>query len=193
MQLSRILLTTITIFINSSSATAPTLLPSTNVSNACCPDRIANAIAAGVDPYGPIPEDYTHRVGDGYHTTAGTNASLWVLAQLDMIGRPAQQKRTTEGFYLPSGIGLGWFAGPGCSGDGTWFDNVLYDVQYDGAPELYNVVGMGSRNLLANEQLDFSRNTIDGCDTYLYSAGYETPAGQCWDSQPLNCFRLWYH
>ncbi|MCJ1377615.1 hypothetical protein MMC17_000710 [Xylographa soralifera] len=193
MKLSRFLLAAITIFVNASSATVTTPLPSANVSSACIPDQIANAIAAGIDPYGPIPEDYTHRVGEGYHTTAGSNASLWVLAQLDMVGLSVQQKRTTEGFMLPSGIGLGWFVGPGCSGDGTWFDNVLYDVQYDGAPQIYNVVGMSYRSLLANEQLDFSRSTVDACDTYLYSAGYETPAGQCWDSQPFSCFRLWYH
>ncbi|MCJ1290507.1 hypothetical protein MMC34_002046 [Xylographa carneopallida] len=100
MQLSRILLTAITMSIKSSSATASILLLSTNTAPACCPDRIANALAAGVDPYGPIPKDYTYRVGDGYHTTAGSNASLWVLAQLDMVGRPVQQRRTSDGFMV---------------------------------------------------------------------------------------------
>ena len=101
MQLLRILLTTITIFVNLSLATASTRLPFANLTNPpCCPDRIANALVAGVDPYGPIPEDYGYRVRQGYHFAAGSNASLWVLAQLDMVGRPVQQKRATEGYQV---------------------------------------------------------------------------------------------
>lgn len=61
-------------FLNS---TALPSLPST-------PESHQRAAAAGIDIYGEIPEDYTHKNGSAYHFAEGSNASTWARAQLDI-------------------------------------------------------------------------------------------------------------
>ena len=57
------------------------------------PESHLNATRAGIDIYGPIPNDYTHQEGSVYSFEAGSNASIWVRAQLDITAYPNLDKR----------------------------------------------------------------------------------------------------
>ena len=57
------------------------------------PESHLNAARAGIDIYGPIPADYTHQEGSMYRFEAGSNASIWVRAQLDITARPNLHER----------------------------------------------------------------------------------------------------
>lgn len=48
------------------------------------PESHQKAAAAGIDIYGAIPEDYTHKNGSIYHFEEGSNASTWARAQIDI-------------------------------------------------------------------------------------------------------------
>ena len=76
-----------------------------------------------------------------------------------------------------------------CGGSGVWIYDVTYGDDNWGAYEFYSV-GI-DRTLFPYEQLDFSiAGGSSFCDTYVYSAGWQSPAG-CWSSQAISCFRLW--
>lgn len=146
----------------------------------------------GIDVSGPIPGDAQPTDG-GYTFAAGSDASVWVLAQIALPTSPDIEKRQL------ANIGIGMFYGQWCLGGGLWVDNVSY-----GDPFYYNnvpfaSVGISYRGLAAGEHLDFSKelNTKGSsgppnlCGIYVYSAGAFTPVG-CFNSQPINCFRLWH-
>ncbi|KAF8427696.1 hypothetical protein EV426DRAFT_558636 [Tirmania nivea] len=149
-------------------------------------DIFAKCKDAGVDPYGKIPEDWReyNKTTNIYFFDAGSKAALWAAAQV-YTDEHKHEKR--QG---PANIGIGMWAQDGCSGAGVWVDNVNYNVNYYSTTNLYSVL-IKYRGLRSNEHLDFSRlSGSDWCGQYLYSAGQNTPAG-CFNSQLINCFRLW--
>jgi hypothetical protein len=81
------------------------------------------------------------------------------------------------------------------NGNGYWVNNVAYDGNYwpNTWPQEYISVGISYRGLIDGvEQLDFSQLGGDQneCGVYRYSA-QKVPEPQCWNSQPVTCFRLW--
>ena len=84
-----------------SSVAAPTTLStSLTISRATSrepsiPESVLNATAAGIDVHGPIPEDYTRKEGAIYHFAAGSNASTWARAQLDLESYSKLHKRVS--------------------------------------------------------------------------------------------------
>lgn len=56
---------------------------------------VEHAKAAGIDPYGPIPDDYTTEVNGTYHIQPGTKAAKWVLAQIAKppVGGPVEKRQ----------------------------------------------------------------------------------------------------
>jgi hypothetical protein len=49
------------------------------------------AAAAGIDIDGEIPSDYLHKNGSAYHFAPGSNASIWVRAQIDKPWAPPNE------------------------------------------------------------------------------------------------------
>ncbi|KAI9745374.1 MAG: hypothetical protein M1835_002601 [Candelina submexicana] len=47
--------------------------------------------AAGIDPYKPIPTDYTSHENGAYHFKAGSKASKWAQAQLEIQKAPEHE------------------------------------------------------------------------------------------------------
>lgn len=158
---------------------APALTPSAEYPAgglAVCADR-------GIDASGPIPSDAVPIEG-GYTFAADSDASYWAQAQIELAGSSDLQKREY------ANIGIGMFAQNGCGGQGSWFDNVQYDVSHISNVNLFSV-GISYRGLRDNEHLDFSRwNGNDLCGAYLFSAGFLTNVG-CFSTQAINCFKLW--
>lgn len=147
---------------------------------------LAIAEQRGIDVNGPIPSD-AQSIEGGYTFEADSDASVWVLAQLTPSSSSAGIERRQQ-----ANIGIGMFAGSNCLGEGSWIDNVSY-----GSSTSRNVqfasVGISYRGLQAGEHLDFSKATSSNnnlCGTYVYSAAPFTGIG-CFNSQPINCFRLW--
>ncbi|KAL0631152.1 hypothetical protein Q9L58_009995 [Maublancomyces gigas] len=137
----------------------------------------------GIDVRGPIPSDAKPTEG-GFTFEADSDAAHWARAQIALASSPDLEKRAY------ANIGIGMFAQNLCNGQGAWFDNVQYDVQHVDHVNFYSV-GISYRGLRNNEHLDFSRlSGSDWCGTYLYSAGFQTGVG-CFNSQTINCFRLW--
>lgn len=150
---------------------------------------LSYADSLGVDLAGPIPDDFTsYNATEGkYEFTADSKAAAWVRAQFALADAPEAEKvrRQTWG-----NIGIGMFTQDWCGGNGAWFDNVQYGVHHYNNMNYFSV-GISYRGLRANEHLDFSRrNGNDWCGTYVYSAAPYTSTG-CWNSQLINCFRLW--
>ncbi|KOS22319.1 hypothetical protein ESCO_001602 [Escovopsis weberi] len=162
--------------------------PSTSLSST---SSIADAEAHGVDVFGPIPADAVKTPEGHYTAEEGTQAWRWIRAQID-IPNGAHPDDKVEKRQGAANIGIGMFAKDSCTGQAAWFDDVTYNVNSYATINMYSV-GISYRGLRSNEQLDFSRlNGNDWCGTYLYSAGQNTPVG-CFNSQAINCFRLWLH
>ena len=151
-------------------------------------ESIANATALGVDVYGPIPDDAVVQDDGHYTAEVGSKAWAWIRAQIDL---PRDETNDVEKRQSWANIGIGMFAQDWCTGQASWFDNVQYDVAHVDSVNMFSV-GISYRGLRSNEHLDFSRRSSNGdlCGTYLYSAAPFTPAG-CFNSQLINCFRLW--
>lgn len=66
---------------------------STTLSIASPPQSHIRAAAAGIDIYGEIPNDYVHKDGSACFVLEGSNASIWVHAQLDIPPVQGPQKR----------------------------------------------------------------------------------------------------
>lgn len=107
MQYSHILLAAGTLLI-SLCASAPTV-PSGRISFinntalpivSTIPESHQKAAAAGIDIYGPIPDDYTHNNGSTYHFLEGSNAAKWARAQLDIKPEEIPQKRWVRGTII---------------------------------------------------------------------------------------------
>lgn len=138
----------------------------------------------GIDVRGPITAD-AQPIEGGFTFEADSDASHWARCQIALATSPDLEKREY------ANIGIGMFAKDLCNGQGAWFDDVQYNVQSYATLNLYSV-GISFRGLRNNEHLDFSRlSGTDWCATYLYSAGYMTGVG-CFNSQAINCFRLWH-
>lgn len=145
-------------------------------------DALAICAKRGIDVSGPIPGDSTAIEG-GFTFTADSDASHWVRAQFALA--PEQLSKR----YHYANVGVGMFAQNGCTGDGAWFNNVIYGNQNVGGRD-YKSVGISYRALRSDEQLDFSsKSGADQCAVYRYSAGKRTPVG-CFNSQVINCLRL---
>jgi hypothetical protein len=77
----------------------------THLTNTSIPASHLAAAAAGIDIYGEIPFDYLHKNGSTYHFAPGTNASIWVRAQIDKPLSPpdsTHSKRQVSLLPLPS-------------------------------------------------------------------------------------------
>lgn len=130
-------------------------------------DILTKCKDAGIDVYGPIPKDYDSYdpKSKGYHFNAGSKAALWAAAQA-YTNDSEHEKR--QG---PANIGIGMWAQDGCAGQGSWFDDVTYNVNSYATTNYYSVL-IKYRGLRSNEHLDFSRlSGNDWCGKYLYSAG----------------------
>lgn len=128
---------------------------------------LAKAKDAGIDVYGPIPDDYLDydKETGRYHFGPGSNASLWVDAQSFIDHDTALEKR--QGW---ANIGIGMWAQNNCGGEGYYFDNVQYNVHHYATVNLYSY-RINYRGIRSNEQLDFSRlNGGDWCGTYSFTA-----------------------
>lgn len=144
-------------------------------------DAHSVAKTRGIDIAGPIPSDATVVPG-GYSFEAGSDASVWVRAQL--ASSESVEKREL------AHIGIGMFTSFDCLGRGFWVENVEYGRQLAGIYNFYSV-GISYRGMGDGEHLDFSRfNGQNYCAVYAYSAGAYTGIG-CFNSQPINCFELW--
>lgn len=147
-------------------------------------DALAVCAQRGIDPHGSIPSDANMRSPGTYEFAADSDASHWARAQVALASSNELEKRQA------GNIGIGMWAQDNCSGQGVWVDNVNYNVNYYTATNLFSV-GISYRGLRNNEHLDFSKTKGgDFCGTYTYSAGFQTPVG-CFNSQLINCFRLW--
>jgi hypothetical protein len=177
------------------------------------------AAAAGIDIYGEIPSDYLHKNGSAYHFAPGSNASIWVRAQIDKPWSPPNSTLSERQVgsvshppfsssppsypinlltaslpqYAYSGLAIGVWGDYACQGYGTWIDNVEYIIDDYATPYAgFYSTAIAYRAMYSWEHLDYSTwNGISYCGDYLYSAGYETPPG-CWSSMQFYCFRLWY-
>jgi len=134
-------------------------------------EAIEYAKANGIDLAGPIPDDYTsYNEEEGrYDFEAGSQASAWARAQVAAVelNIPSFAKRANS----TSGVGIGMWQGPWCSGAGFYINEVLYNVAYVSTTPLYSV-GVSRRTLVPREQLDFSKLNGNGdyCGTYAYTA-----------------------
>ncbi|MCJ1246106.1 hypothetical protein MMC30_003311 [Trapelia coarctata] len=151
------------------------------------------AAAAGIDIYGPIPDDYIHKDGSAYHFAEGSNASIWVHAQFDISHKQRVEKRQTP-TTGPAHIGISLWTSPGITGLSFWIDDVVYNTPYYSIwPFDFLSVGIAYRSLDYDEQLDLSYGKGDErCGLYLYSPGVmPVQSWTQWDTQPVTCFRLW--
>ncbi|KAL0634306.1 hypothetical protein Q9L58_006772 [Maublancomyces gigas] len=153
------------------------------------PVTISNVLAIaeqrGIDVNGPIPSD-AQPIEGGYTFEDGSDAGIWVLAQLAPPSTTSLAKREL------ANIGIGMFAGSNCLGEGSWIDNVSYGSQTSRSVQFASV-GISYRGMREGEHLDFSKSTssnLNLCGTYVYSAAPFTGIG-CFNSQPINCFRFW--
>ncbi|WYZ38364.1 hypothetical protein EsH8_III_000278 [Colletotrichum jinshuiense] len=158
-------------------------------------ESIANATALDVDVYGSIPDDAVQSADGHYIAEPGTKAWAWIRAQIDLPNtaetRAEIEKRASIEKREPANIGIGMFAQDWCNGQAGWFDNVNYNSQHVVNLNMYSV-GISYRGIRNNEHLDFSKLAgNDWCGNYLYSAAPNTPVG-CFNSQAINCFRLWH-
>ena len=152
------------ISLRSLTSAAPTTPP--NV-----PPSIATALAAGVDPYGPIPDDYTSYVNGTYHFEAHTATSLWVRAQGD-LPPPSEVQPQRRGL---AGIGLGGFEDEACALGGGWTDDIVMGDQYmSNDHQQYHSYVIRTRDMAPGEQLDFSykatdaHGNINDCATFAF-------------------------
>ncbi|KAK4455257.1 hypothetical protein QBC34DRAFT_288486 [Podospora aff. communis PSN243] len=156
------------------------------------PESILNATSLGINVHGPIPHDAV-KVGENSYTAAeGTLAAAWIRAQVDIDWTsPSAQHAARLAKREWANIGIGMWAQDGCRGHSTYHDNVQYNVHHYSDVNMYSV-GISYRGIRDNEKLDFSKyRGSDHCGQYAYSAGRLTPTG-CFNSQAINCFRLWY-
>ena len=72
-----------------SPAPGLSLIPGANTTN------IVACQQAGVDPYGPIPNDYDKQENGTYSFSAGSKASLWASAQIDLQGSPHAKRQVS--------------------------------------------------------------------------------------------------
>lgn len=142
----------------------------------------------GINIHGPIPSDATPTEG-GFTFTAGSDAALWVQAQISLASSGDLAKREF------ANIGIGMFSAQNCLGDGAWFDNVQYQLQ-NVAPRNFFYQSLGiSYRALGNEQLDISRrgssnaDINDYCHNFLKFYGPGTGIG-CYNQEVFSCFRL---
>ncbi|KAJ3509277.1 hypothetical protein NLJ89_g5307 [Agrocybe chaxingu] len=155
-------------------------------------ESIVNATALGVDVYGQIPGDAVRKAPGYFTAEPGTHTWAWIRAQMDIDWNaiPVDKRDELEKNQTFANIGIGMFAQDWCNGVAVFFDNVRYNVQHFTATNMFSVV-ISHRGLRNNEQLDFSRRSgNDFCGMYLYTAAQNTPVG-CFNSQLINCFRLW--
>ncbi|KAK0716324.1 hypothetical protein B0H67DRAFT_539305 [Lasiosphaeris hirsuta] len=156
------------------------------------PESIANATALGINVYGHIPDDAV-KIGEGSYTAeVGTLAHAWIRAQIDIdwTSTAAQDEAKIAKRELAH-IGIGMWTQDWCNGNNVWHDDVQYNVHHISDLNMYSV-GISYRGIRDNEHLDFSKfKGSDHCGQYAYSAGQLTPIG-CFNSQAINCFRLWY-
>lgn len=146
-------------------------------------DVVTLARQRGIDVHGPIPADATPIAG-GFSFKADSDAAYWVRAQATVENSGDLEKRTF------SGMGIGFFTGFGCTGDGKFINDIQYDHQ-NVAPAnfLYNSVSIGGRSISPQEQLDFSTRDDNDLCAFYQSSLRDTGIG-CYEQSGFSCVRL---